>query len=179
MARKTGNDIKDLKETANKVWLAGLGALASVGEEGGKLFNTLVDKGSGVESRYLLGGISTRLLYVSGVHVSGVASGQPAQQQVEHGRVDRRQELDPRGAALGPADARSERFEVRKARDHRIPGFRRLDQFDVAAAGRKIAERDLEVEAADPAHGEFRFYTRPAEAPSVFAIAVRRPGFRH
>ena len=51
MAKKTSTDIKDLKETANKVWLAGLGALASVGEEGGKLFNTLVDKGSGVESR--------------------------------------------------------------------------------------------------------------------------------
>lgn len=51
MAKKTTTDMKDLKETANKVWLAGLGALASVGEEGGKLFNTLVDKGSGVESR--------------------------------------------------------------------------------------------------------------------------------
>ena len=51
MAKKTTTDIEDLKETANKVWLAGLGALASVGEEGGKLFNTLVDKGSGVESR--------------------------------------------------------------------------------------------------------------------------------
>ena len=51
MAKKTSTDMKDLKETANKVWLAGLGALASVGEEGGKLFNTLVDKGSGVESR--------------------------------------------------------------------------------------------------------------------------------
>lgn len=51
MAKKTSTDIKDLKETANKVWLAGLGALASVGEEGGKLFNNLVDKGSGVESR--------------------------------------------------------------------------------------------------------------------------------
>ena len=51
MAKKTSNDMKDLKETANKVWLAGLGALASVGEEGGRLFNTLVEKGSGVESR--------------------------------------------------------------------------------------------------------------------------------
>ena len=42
MARKTtqknGND---LKETANKVWLAGLGALATAGEEGGKLFDKL------------------------------------------------------------------------------------------------------------------------------------------
>lgn len=51
MAKKTNTDMNDLKETANKVWLAGLGALASVGEEGGKLFSTLMDKGSGVESR--------------------------------------------------------------------------------------------------------------------------------
>ena len=51
MAKKTTDDGKDLKEFANKIWLAGLGAFASVGEEGGKLFESLVDKGSGVESR--------------------------------------------------------------------------------------------------------------------------------
>jgi poly(hydroxyalkanoate) granule-associated protein len=51
MAKKIADDGKDLKEFANKIWLAGLGAFASVGEEGGKLFESLAEKGSGVESR--------------------------------------------------------------------------------------------------------------------------------
>jgi poly(hydroxyalkanoate) granule-associated protein len=33
------------------VWLAGLGALATVGEEGGKLFESLVKKGESYEAR--------------------------------------------------------------------------------------------------------------------------------
>lgn len=41
----------ELKDSAYKVWLAGLGALAVTEEEGGKLFNTLVDKGEKFESR--------------------------------------------------------------------------------------------------------------------------------
>ena len=51
MAKKTSNEMQDLKETANKVWLAGLGALASVGEEGGRVFDSLAKKGEGVEER--------------------------------------------------------------------------------------------------------------------------------
>lgn len=41
----------DIKDSAHKVWLAGLGALAVTEEEGGKLFNTLVSKGEDFESR--------------------------------------------------------------------------------------------------------------------------------
>ena len=41
----------DVKETANKIWLAGLGALATVGDEGQKLFETLVARGESVEER--------------------------------------------------------------------------------------------------------------------------------
>ena len=41
----------DLKESAYRVWLAGLGALAAAGEEGAKAFNRLVDRGRELESR--------------------------------------------------------------------------------------------------------------------------------
>ena len=42
---------EDLKESAYRVWLAGLGALAAAGEEGAKAFNRLVDRGREYESR--------------------------------------------------------------------------------------------------------------------------------
>ena len=52
MAKKTEKQLQqDLKETAGRVWLAGLGALATVGEEGGKLFESLVKKGETYEAR--------------------------------------------------------------------------------------------------------------------------------
>jgi poly(hydroxyalkanoate) granule-associated protein len=38
-----------LKESAHEIWLAGLGAFALAGEEGGKLFRSLVKKGEGME----------------------------------------------------------------------------------------------------------------------------------
>ena len=42
---------KELKESVNKVWLAGLGALALAEEEGSKLFKSLVKKGEEYEVR--------------------------------------------------------------------------------------------------------------------------------
>lgn len=42
---------EDLKESAYRVWLAGLGALAAAGEEGAKAFNRLVDRGREAESK--------------------------------------------------------------------------------------------------------------------------------
>ena len=51
MAKKNKTEMQDLKETANKVWLAGLGALASVGEEGSRVFDNLAKRGEGVEER--------------------------------------------------------------------------------------------------------------------------------
>ncbi|MGE5233657.1 MAG: phasin family protein [Acidobacteriota bacterium] len=52
MAKKSAKEMqKDLQESANRIWLAGLGALATVGEEGGKLFDTLVKKGEGFEPK--------------------------------------------------------------------------------------------------------------------------------
>lgn len=42
---------EEIKESAHKIWLAGLGALAAAEEEGTKIFNTLVEKGEGYESR--------------------------------------------------------------------------------------------------------------------------------
>lgn len=41
---------EDVKDSAQKVWLAGLGALTVAGEEGNKLFATLVERGEKFES---------------------------------------------------------------------------------------------------------------------------------
>ena len=41
----------ELKESAHRIWLAGLGALAAAGEEGTKMFDRLVDRGREYEAR--------------------------------------------------------------------------------------------------------------------------------
>lgn len=41
---------EDVKDSAQKIWLAGLGALTVAGEEGNKLFKTLVERGEKFES---------------------------------------------------------------------------------------------------------------------------------
>ncbi len=41
----------ELMDSAHKIWLAGLGALAMAEEEGGKLFKNLIEKGEGFEAR--------------------------------------------------------------------------------------------------------------------------------
>ena len=41
----------DLKQSAHKIWLAGLGALAAAEEEGGKIFDRLIERGSEVEAK--------------------------------------------------------------------------------------------------------------------------------
>ena len=47
--RKTSGKSTGPAETARRIWLAGLGALATAEEEGGKLFDGLVKRGRGVE----------------------------------------------------------------------------------------------------------------------------------
>jgi poly(hydroxyalkanoate) granule-associated protein len=47
--RKTRATMPMLRESAHDIWLAGLGAFAMAGEEGGKLFKSLVKKGEGLE----------------------------------------------------------------------------------------------------------------------------------
>ncbi|MDH4132922.1 MAG: phasin family protein [Gemmatimonadota bacterium] len=52
MAKKNGKKahaVPKMKESAHDIWLAGLGAFALAGEEGGKLFRELVKKGEGLE----------------------------------------------------------------------------------------------------------------------------------
>ena len=41
----------EMRESAHKIWLAGLGALSVAGEEGQKLFKNLVEKGQEFETR--------------------------------------------------------------------------------------------------------------------------------
>ena len=52
MAKTTSKTVQDeIKDSAHRIWLAGLGALAAAEREGGKLFNQLVDQGRTVEAR--------------------------------------------------------------------------------------------------------------------------------
>jgi poly(hydroxyalkanoate) granule-associated protein len=52
MPKKKKATLQDeVRESAHKIWLAGLGALAVAEEEGNKLFSNLVDKGQSFESR--------------------------------------------------------------------------------------------------------------------------------
>ena len=49
MAKNKDDRLEDLKTSLEKVWLAGLGALAQAEKQGGKLFKTLVKKGKKYE----------------------------------------------------------------------------------------------------------------------------------
>ena len=49
MAKKKKTQTSDIKDSFHQVWLAGLGALATAEEEGGKLFKSLVKKGQKYE----------------------------------------------------------------------------------------------------------------------------------
>jgi poly(hydroxyalkanoate) granule-associated protein len=52
VAKKNGKKTQTvpmLKESAHDIWLAGLGAFALAGEEGGRLFRQLVKRGEGME----------------------------------------------------------------------------------------------------------------------------------
>ena len=59
MTKKSENtsliDIKDMEknvsDTARQIWLAGLGALASAKDEGVKIYDTLVEKGTEFEKK--------------------------------------------------------------------------------------------------------------------------------
>ena len=42
---------EEIRESAHKIWLAGLGALAAAEDEGTKIFNTLVEKGETYETK--------------------------------------------------------------------------------------------------------------------------------
>jgi len=52
MSKKGKADIQnEVVQSAQKIWLAGIGALATAEEEGSKLFNSLVKKGETYEAR--------------------------------------------------------------------------------------------------------------------------------
>ena len=52
MAKKQKSNLQDeVRESAHKIWLAGLGALALAEEEGGKAFQSLIKRGEGYEGR--------------------------------------------------------------------------------------------------------------------------------
>jgi poly(hydroxyalkanoate) granule-associated protein len=52
MAKKKSTELQnDIMESAHKIWLAGLGAVAMAEEEGAKFFSNLMDKGQKLEDK--------------------------------------------------------------------------------------------------------------------------------
>ena len=51
MAKKQKKVYEDMRDSAHKIWLAGLGALAKAEEEGTKVFHSLVEAGEKFEAR--------------------------------------------------------------------------------------------------------------------------------
>jgi len=52
MTKKSKTDVQnEVVQSAQKIWLAGIGALVTAEEEGSKLFNSLVKKGEGYEAQ--------------------------------------------------------------------------------------------------------------------------------
>jgi poly(hydroxyalkanoate) granule-associated protein len=51
MSKKSKNPQEEIRDSVQKIWLAGLGALAATEEEGVKIFNSLVEKGEAYEAR--------------------------------------------------------------------------------------------------------------------------------
>jgi poly(hydroxyalkanoate) granule-associated protein len=52
MAKKKSKEIQnDIMESAHKVWLAGLGAVAMAEQEGGKFFSNLMEQGQKIENK--------------------------------------------------------------------------------------------------------------------------------
>lgn len=52
MTKKSKTDVQnEVVQSAQKIWLAGIGALATAEEEGSKLFKSLVEKGEGYEAQ--------------------------------------------------------------------------------------------------------------------------------
>ena len=52
MGKKSKKKVQDdIMNSAHKVWLAGLGAVAMAEEEGGKIFTSLVDRGEELEGK--------------------------------------------------------------------------------------------------------------------------------
>jgi poly(hydroxyalkanoate) granule-associated protein len=73
-SRKTAA-IPMLKESAHEIWLAGLGAFALAGQEGGRLFKSLVKKGEGMEkvNKTRIHALTTRVNGLRGDARSAVA----------------------------------------------------------------------------------------------------------
>ena len=64
----------NIRESANRIWLAGLGAFAKTQEEGEKLFQSLVKEGETVEKRAKATARSTSSLTAPGSSSSASAS---------------------------------------------------------------------------------------------------------
>ena len=86
---------------------------------------------------------------------------QPPHEHVEYCWVHGRCKLHSSRRPLRPADAATERLELRKARDRGVARLARLKHLDPAPVWRDILQRDLEAEAAHPSDQDFR-RNRPA-----------------
>ena len=76
-SRKPTNRVETLRQPVEKIWLAGLGALALTEEEGTRLFKSLVRRGQGFEK-------DTRALLDRAVETTKAAPGEMVT-RLEHG----------------------------------------------------------------------------------------------
>lgn len=140
-ARKSGGDIL---EVGQHVWLAGIGALARAQKGGPKLFNQLVDEGSGVVARARTSAQSGTRDAMKGLRKA-------------FGTIEKRVE-SARDQASGTWDQVGKMFEVRMHKAMRQLGMPTSD--DIVALTRKVKELNTAVE--DLARRSARAQRRPA-----------------
>jgi polyhydroxyalkanoate synthesis regulator phasin len=138
-----------MKDTANKVWLAGLGAVAMAEEEGGKLFKDLVSKGKvvrGDRPREARAGAEDKVETMAGV----------AKHKVESATSERSR---PRRRAVGQGRGRVGRPHGAHAQEVRRADALRDLAPDAPHRGAHPARRE---EVGDPPQGHSRRTAPPA-----------------
>ncbi len=166
--KQADKDFKDeLKQNAEKVWMAGLGALATAEEEGGKLFRGLVKKGETYEKKGLAQ-FEKLKAKVEGAAEIGQGSRRGGLGQ-GRGQGRRRRRPPRRPGRRGAAQDR--RTEQERDLDADSPG-RRADP-----AGREEAQGGPAGEARDPCQArddrQAQAHTGP---PEELSLAARRKG---
>jgi len=142
---------KTVRESAQQIWLAGLGAFSKAQEEGGKVFEALVREGQAIESR-------TRDL--AQAKISEVT-----------------QQFGKAGAQAGARatqtwDKLETVFEDRVSRALGRIGV--PTNKDIEALAARVEELTTSVQALAAASGKVAKTTRPTRAPRAAAKAPRR-----
>src|SRR6476646_6179895 len=91
----------------------------------------------------------------------------PPQEHVEHCRMKGARELHPCRRTVRPADARTQRFELRETGNGTIADFAGLEHFYPAAVDGNVLEPHPEAETAHAAHQRLGCNCLAAEAAAL------------